>query len=68
MCWLSRSYEKAEERGLGELRAEAKAAEVAVQEAAAPEGAAQPQALAELPGCVRRYLELSSASSSGGYT
>ena len=68
MCWMSRSYEKAEVGGLRDLRAEAKAAALAVQDAAAPGSAAQPQALVELPGCVRRYLELSSAASSVGYT
>ena len=67
MCWLSTSYEKAEAEGLRKLRAEAKAAALAVP-GAAPEGGSQPQALAELPACVRRSLELSSAASSGKYT
>jgi hypothetical protein len=66
MCWLSTSYEKAEVEGLRGLRAEAKAAALAVP-GAAPNGDSQP-VVAELPACVRRYLELSSAASSGKYT
>ena len=67
MCWLSSSYAKAEAEGLRELRAEAKAAVLAVQ-GAAPDGGSQPQALAELPACIRRYLELSSAANAETYT
>lgn len=53
---------------LGELRAEAKAAALrggAAEMAAGANGTALPQqALADLPQCVRRYLELSGAGDS----